>query len=303
MPRVLIDQGSAQSKKSTNVRLKKAGTKAFTMGLSLAHAVAPQKVRGLVQAKFFAPKVLPLTHDQQNLLDRAERFKVQVNGYDLAAWRWGQGPAVLLVHGWDSRGVHLGGFVEPFLEAGWSVITYDAPAHGLSQGVWTHYFDFIDALRGVLASQAGADVRAVAAHSLGGGAAIAALSKYAPEPRLPAVLLAPSLKLKEVLQYTFRHYGVPEALFMGFIKDLEIKHGYRMEKDNPWELALKAENDFLLIHDEKDPTISLKHTRRLAEANSALTLETTQGLGHNRIISDAKVIDTAVQYLTRTVRA
>src|SRR3954471_12912224 len=48
----------------------------------------------------------------------------------VAAWKWGQGPTVLLVHGWEGRGSQLGSFVEPLVAAGLSVVAFDAPGHG-----------------------------------------------------------------------------------------------------------------------------------------------------------------------------
>src|SRR5205823_2922525 len=41
------------------------------------------------------------------------------------AWRWGAGPTVLLVHGWEGRGSQLGAFVEPLVRAGLSVVAFD----------------------------------------------------------------------------------------------------------------------------------------------------------------------------------
>ena len=40
----------------------------------------------------------------------------------------------LLVHGWEGRGAQLGSLVGPLVEAGLSVVAFDAPAHGDSPG-------------------------------------------------------------------------------------------------------------------------------------------------------------------------
>src|SRR5262245_26690483 len=44
----------------------------------------------------------------------------------LATWQWGKGPAILLVHGWGSRGARLCSFVEPIVSAGYSAVAFDA---------------------------------------------------------------------------------------------------------------------------------------------------------------------------------
>ena len=52
----------------------------------------------------------------------------------LVARTFGTGPRVLLVHGWEGRGVNLGKFIAPLVDAGYQAIALDGPAHGESPG-------------------------------------------------------------------------------------------------------------------------------------------------------------------------
>jgi CheY-like chemotaxis protein len=52
----------------------------------------------------------------------------------LAGTAWGKGPPVLLAHGWESRRSHWGAFVPALVQAGFSAVAIDAPAHGDSPG-------------------------------------------------------------------------------------------------------------------------------------------------------------------------
>src|SRR2546426_767334 len=60
----------------------------------------------------------------------AHRFRLTGDGPELAVWDWGDGPTVLLVHGWNGNAAQLAGLVPPLLRAGYYVATPDLPAHG-----------------------------------------------------------------------------------------------------------------------------------------------------------------------------
>src|ERR1044072_5534284 len=59
---------------------------------------------------FCTPPRRPISERMAGWLREAERFTVLVGGRRVAAWSWGvaeRGPAVLLVHGWGSRGARF----------------------------------------------------------------------------------------------------------------------------------------------------------------------------------------------------
>jgi len=60
---------------------------------------------------------------EKRLQLRASECSLTINGINIKAWKWGSGPSVLLVHGWNGRGMQLGRFVDPLLAAGYQVIT------------------------------------------------------------------------------------------------------------------------------------------------------------------------------------
>ena len=81
------------------------------------------------------PRRVPATEPEMHLLAGATRVNTVFRGDREAIWRWGhRGPAVLMVHGWDSRASHLGSFVEALLAAGYQVVAFDGPGHGDSGG-------------------------------------------------------------------------------------------------------------------------------------------------------------------------
>src|SRR6185295_4257728 len=108
--------------------------------------VAPGAAASLALALFRRPPRHQDSPEEREAIARAEPLHLSLDGRPLAAWRWGHGPAVLLVHGWGSRGSRLGSFVTPLTAAGYSVVAFDAPGHGASAGRLSSLPQFISAI-------------------------------------------------------------------------------------------------------------------------------------------------------------
>ena len=96
--------------------------------------VTPALVSRLLERLLMKPPRRAAYGVDEELRSSAHRFSVTSLGRRLQAWSWGEGPAVLLVHGWGGRGAYLGAFVRPLLATGARVITFDCPGHGASDG-------------------------------------------------------------------------------------------------------------------------------------------------------------------------
>ena len=162
--RTLVSRGSSPVSPRAPQRLPGDG--------ALPPASAPPGLRGGARRRSRGPSALDLSLD----------------GRPLAVWRWGRGPAVLLVHGWGSRGSRLASFIAPLTEAGYSVVAFDAPGHGASAGRLSSLPQFISAIQR-LAARARA-LEAIVAHSMGGAATTLAMARGLRSGRV--VFLAPA---------------------------------------------------------------------------------------------------------------
>ncbi len=59
---------------------------------------------------------------------------LDLDGRKFAAYSWGDGPTVLLVHGWSGNAGQMAEFVAPLTRAGFRAVAIDLPAHGASGG-------------------------------------------------------------------------------------------------------------------------------------------------------------------------
>src|SRR2546427_9245441 len=109
--------------------------KALRMTMKALERTAPVLGAALAERLFFTPPRSALAPAVRDLLETGDAFRVCVDGQRIAAWAWGRGPAVILAHGWGGSGGRLAAaLAAPFFESGVSVITFDAPGHGLSRG-------------------------------------------------------------------------------------------------------------------------------------------------------------------------
>lgn len=280
---------------STNVRFISLKQALLRRLLRLAQHWAPAMTQRLMIRLFSTPLAYKINAREAACLARARTFDLLVNGRRIKAWKWGRGPGVLMMHGWNGRGIQFQAFVEPLVAAGYAAIAVDGPAHGESEGRYTNYFDFSDTARIFLAPDTGLDIRAVIGHSFGAAALINALEKD--RHFLPAFLVSPALRLRELFLETARQFGVPDSITHTMIATYEARHGYNLKQDNPVHLLRRIDAPILIAHDADDRTISIFDAEQVSRQHDNIELLTTRGLGHRHILSDPAVIEAGLNHI------
>lgn len=283
-------------KYSTNVRFNAVWRFLVLAGLNVLDRIAPPVAEALIKAVFFRPHSNSGPTEWEPLLERARRFSLRINGRRVAAWQWGDGPAVLLVHGWGSRGIKLGAFIQPLLKQGFSVIAFDGPGHGQSDGRTSSYFEMIDTISAFLDRGAGFNITGIIAHSFGAGAVVRAVAGN-PVVRPAVALVAPSLRLYRLLERTFDRYGLPNRLFKRVVRQYEHRFGYRFSQDDPWRHLYRLSRPVFMVHDEGDRVVDFSDSMELAQDTPGVSLHTTSGLGHRRVLFDPGVVDRIVTHI------
>ncbi|MGH9084591.1 MAG: alpha/beta fold hydrolase [Acidimicrobiales bacterium] len=119
----------------------------------------------------------------------AERVDVPTPHGAVAAWRVGEGPAVLLVHGWRDSSRLWDPLMAELRAGGRAFVAFDLPAHGFSEGERCLVAEVADAILAVAASLGPVD--AAVAHSFATSGTCLAVREGVPVERL--VLIAPPL--------------------------------------------------------------------------------------------------------------
>jgi len=280
----------------TNVRVCETWQKVLHTFFNFLWTITPTLSKLIAKRLLFAPSNYKTTSLENYHLESGAAFEISVDGKAVKCWKWGSGPSILLAHGWNGRGIQLHRFIEPLLCKGYSVIAYDAPGHGESQGKTSSYFEFTDTIRTLLNSSNGHSIQGVIAHSLGASATVNSIAKE--KNSLEVVLIAPALRLAEVLYSYFDHIGVPKPLYLSLIREYEDRYGYDMHHDNPSNLLREVESRILIVHDKDDPTIPYLDSKELADQFQNITLHTTELLGHKKILGEKSIIDSIVNYFS-----
>ena len=266
----------------------------------LLSATAPGVASRVAANLFMKPRRFPAPPREKAILADGAPFTVKLGtSTEVRAWRFGEGPVVLLAHGWEGRGSQLTPFVAPLVERGYSVVTFDAPGHGASAGSRSSLPHFAWALRGVadaVSEESGAaNVHAVIAHSFGCAAATLALRDGLAVHRL--VYLSPPLN---PVEYTARFgdiLGLDTATIAGMQKRIEERFARKWSDYSLEESARAMTAPLLVVHDREDRETLWSEGATLANAWPGARLLTTEGLGHRRILRDKDVIANVTQFI------
>lgn len=267
---------------------------ARAMGTTLS-ALAPTLAARLAARLFLTPRRHRRPQYEVRALSTARPGAIEVGGRRVQTWVWGAGPAVLLMHGWAGRGAQLAAFAEPLLARGFSVVTFDAPAHGDSEGRQATLPDLVATLRTVAAIHG--PVHGVIAHSLGAAATARAVHEGLTAGALvflgaPADLITPSLVFAEAL-------GLSRRVRELMRQRVEERVGVPWEAFDVTRLAPCQTAPLLVLHDRGDAEVPWQHGAAIAAGWPGAKLVTTDGLGHRRILRDPTVLATVVSFIVR----
>lgn len=137
--------------------------------------LAPGPTARWAEELFCRPPRAPVRQHEEDFLATGRAFEIPSSEGRVAAWEWGKGPSVLLVHGWGSRAARFLVLAQPLVRSGFRVVAYDHPAHGRSAGKRTSLPESTGVLLEV-AHHLGPLFGAVG-HSFGGAAIAVSLSR------------------------------------------------------------------------------------------------------------------------------
>ena len=152
-------------------------------------------------------------------------------------------------------------FVFPLLQAGYRVIAYDQPAHGVSEGKLTGLPDFADVLGAVARHHGG--IEAVIAHSLGGAGAALALA-WGKASFRKIVLVSPPSDLVGYSRRFARWYWMPEPVRKAMQNAIEERYGVRWEELEVAQRRAAPGGAALVIHDRDDRMMPWTHGAKVA---------------------------------------
>lgn len=261
--------------------------------VALTERAAPSVTDRLLRRLFLTPPRHPRSEGEKAFQAKAEAFTVPFRTGRLRAWSLGEGPIVLLLHGWGGRGGqwrHLAGDVA---EVGFRAVWFDAPAHGDSPGERSSLLEFAEALC-AMGKHVG-PLHGVMGHSLGGAAAALALSSGLDVQRV--VLVSAPAQPRRFYHALMALLHIPESTWP------QHDAAFEAHVKLPWTIAdvrhhLAAhQHPTLVAHDREDREVPFSEAESLATAGPHVSLFDTRGLGHRRILKDPTLLQTITDFL------
>lgn len=283
---------AATPQKSTTVRSQHVPPPAARAVMGALESISPPLATRLAERLFFTPRRRAPRDWERALLAGAEPFRMHAAGTEISGARIGEGPAVLLVHGWSGGASQLAAFAPPLLGAGCSVVVFDGPAHGASEGR-TATMPLLAEATADVARRFGA--RAAMGHSLGGASIALALGRGLQLDA--AVLIAPPRSASEIFETFCAALGLRDGTRERLLRRVERRAGVSLGDVDVPRIAAGLSTPALVIHDREDRDVSFDDGAAIAAAWPGARLHATGGLGHRRIVREPSVVDEAAAFV------
>jgi pimeloyl-ACP methyl ester carboxylesterase len=288
------------TRNSTNVRkiIEIATWRAlFALGGVFAPGTTAERAARLFATPFASSRNRARSFEANDVVSRADfhRGTIAFGSRTLSTYVWGDPSReryALLAHGWSSFGLRFASWIARLRAAGYAVVAFDHPAHGNSNGTLATLPEFAEAVSAV-GTHFGNAALAIG-HSLGGAAIMLAQDERWRAERI--VLIAPPADMTMAVDRYFRFLRLGDHLRGRFYAWHQQRTGIDARTLSLAQRLRAFGQPGLIVHDLDDREVPWSEGERYALHWSGARLLTTQGLGHNRILDDARVIDAALAF-------
>jgi pimeloyl-ACP methyl ester carboxylesterase len=261
--------------------------------IRLLDAISPRLAARRAERLMFTPSRTEVREEERNILARAEPFSFSVEGQPIAGYAWGDGPPVLLIHGWGGHAGQWAAFAEPLVLAGFRAVALDMPGHGASAGWRSSLGQFTKAIGA--AGQSCGPLCGLIAHSLGAAGATYAISRGLGLKR--AVYLAPLGRFEEIWAIFRNGLDVPERAWRRAVERSEGWLKTRFDDFEPVALARRMTIPLLVLHDPEDLTAPFEEGALLAGCWPDAAFFSVEGAGHPNMLKNRRCIEQTVDFL------
>jgi pimeloyl-ACP methyl ester carboxylesterase len=245
---------------------------------------------------FFSPSKYEVKPRDREIIEQGNNYRLPFDGGELAVTVWGDGPAVLLMHGWGGARAQMTGFVTPLLAADYRVVAFDQPAHGESDGKMTNILEIAPTMD-LIAKQEG-PFDAVIAHSFGTLITSYALvnRNFPPPSRL--IYLGSFNRLLDSLPRFQVLAGLPDVIINELRSMIYANFGKDV-LDAIWneKMTQGIEIPALMFHDPADNVTPIDDSRAIARVWKSARLVETEGLGHRGALQSSAVHEQVVDFI------
>ena len=219
--------------------------------------------------------------------------KIKGEEGDLQQYKLGDGPIVLLAHGWSGSASQFFGLMELIAQSGYQAIAFDHYGHAKSSGKVAHLPLFIRGINDLVSLHGQDNIHCVVSHSMG---TVAALNL---PKNISHLLIAPVFGFYDSLRKSVFDSGMSPDLFERLLQKIENDFDIKFTDAVSEQHIGLVERPVNIVHDINDRFASFIGSETMAKQHPNIVLHQTKGQGHGRIINS----DTTWQVLSRLLDA
>lgn len=246
---------------------------------------------------FLTPFKYKLPKREREMEKNSRQTKLTLPQYEreIVVYEYGEShKKILLAHGWSGTGTQLAVMAEELVKSGYSIVSFDAPAHGKASGKMSMMPHFIEAIE-VLEKNYGA-FEAVIGHSLGGMAALKAVSDGLPVKKL--VIIGTANSVTRITKEFARNMKMNDKVAVKMKSYFDKKFGVDMDSLSGAISAQGVKIPTLVVHDEDDVDVEISSAYEIHENLENSEIFITKELGHRRILGNPEVINKIIDFLS-----
>lgn len=255
--------------------------------------ISPRLALKFGLALFYKPIKFPRPKREAELYKSANKDFFQYEGRNIRTYEWKNGnKKVLLVHGWSGRGTQMNKIIEAFADNEFSVYSFDAPAHGESEGKTTHMYEFVESIQKM--EQKFGEFDLIIGHSMGGVATLNAINRGVKSPKV-AIIGTPNL-IRNVISDFCMNINFSDKMIPLIVKYIEDRYEENIYSVSSEFVGSNIGIPILIIHDEND--VDVQYSEALSIKSKVINSElfSTKGLGHRLVLANEKVIDKLLDF-------
>lgn len=263
----------------------------------LLETISPRLAARFAARLFTTPLKYKLPKREIEMDDHSRQQKIYIGSIskDVVVYQYGTADRkILLVHGWSGRGTQLVKFADVFIEAGYSTVSFDAPAHGKSSGKTTLMPEFVATII-QLEKDLGPFAGAVG-HSLGGMSLLNAVKRGFSVPCMS--IIGSGDIIQDITDEFMQKLRLKPETGLLMRKQFE-KSGETMDSYSSFKAAQFADIPVLVVHDEDDIEVRVDCALHIKEHLKKGELILTKGLGHRKILGNQYVIEKTVEFIKK----
>lgn len=216
---------------------------------------------------------------QKEFLDGAKDKIHTIQGNKIQSYKWqGAKQTVLLVHGWESNVFRWRNLIKKLKLEGYTIVAFDAPAHGYSSGKYLHVPVYEKTLKSLITEY---NPKFIIGHSVGGMTVM--YNQYLnSNPSIEKIISisAPS-EFYEIMMHFKNLLGLSNKVMLAIETYINDKFGFSFKEFSTSNFAKNNTKKGLLFHDTLDKITPYHNSVAVQKAWKNSQLITTTGLGHS----------------------